>query len=189
MPTKPSPSTDPESPNSDDRPRTPPLAIKVSIYHCAVIICALAAVALTHLLRDSLGSVTSLGIQVFAIGALGGTLLASRAVVFTVRHERYDPLRLLWQLFTPLHGAVLAGAAAIVVQGGILATSTSDPDIDQVRYRLFMLSLAFLAGFSSEVFVKRLISASEALFGEKNTLAASVRDDDSDVDPDPPGRA
>src|SRR5688500_8936636 len=49
-------------------------------------------------------------------GSLGGTLMASRYVVYAVRHRNYDGARILWQLLTPLHSAILAAISILAVR-------------------------------------------------------------------------
>jgi len=121
---------------------------------------------------------------VFAFGALGSTLNASRYVVFAVRHGTYDRRRVLWQILSPWHGGSLAVVAYYVVQGGLLAFANSNSRGDQYTY--FLGGLSFIVGFSSELFVKRLINATEALFGERANLESAGRDDARIDDPKPP---
>jgi hypothetical protein len=103
-------------------------------------------------------------------GALGSALAASRYVIFAVRHSVYDPRRVLWQVLTPLHGGVLAVLGIYVVFGGLLAIARSPSPGEE--YGFFVGGFAFIVGFSSELFVKRLIRATEALFGEEQNIDA-----------------
>ena len=166
------------------RYHTPKLALAMSIYHAVVLVASL--VVTTFIVPpDTLiagcattGAPTAgeaighgchlvhqnLLIFAFSFGVLGSTLVASRYVVLAVRHRKYDSHRILWQLMTPMHGGVLACAAIYVVLGGLLMLSRSGTPGDQYGY--FVGGFAFLVGFSSELFVKRLIRATEALFGE-----------------------
>ncbi len=102
-------------------------------------------------------------------GAIGGTIVASRYVVFAVRHRTYDSNRVLWQLLTPLYSAALAFIAVLLCKGGVM-TIGSNPSTNEPQATYFFLGLAFIVGFASELFVKRLILASEALFGERGDL-------------------
>lgn len=102
-------------------------------------------------------------------GIIGGGLNASRWVVYTVRHSAYEARRLLWQVVTPVHSGIFAGFGLVAVHAG-LVTITSSLDFAEPGYILFVLSFSFIIGFSSELFVKRLIKASEALFGEHGDL-------------------
>lgn len=108
-------------------------------------------------------------------GALGGSLVASRYVVYAVRHGTYDRSRLLWQFMTPIQSSVLAVAGLAFVHGGLLALASS-PRSDDPRYLIFALAFSFLVGITSEVFIKRLIKAAESLFGESGDLNAKIED-------------
>jgi hypothetical protein len=99
-------------------------------------------------------------------GGIGSTLHASRYVVLAVRHRKYDPQRILWQLLSPIHGAILAVVAIYLLSGGLLSLARTPSPGDAYAY--FVGGFSFIVGFSSEVFVKRLIRATEALFGEKH---------------------
>jgi len=104
-----------------------------------------------------------------AFGALGGAMLSSRYVIYAIRHSAYDARRLPWQVLAPVHSAVLAGIGSAAVQGGLITISTSWQAAEP-QYTLFLISFAFLVGFASEPFVKRLIMAAESLFGESGEL-------------------
>nr|AWM04261.1 hypothetical protein CIT40_32335 [Bradyrhizobium amphicarpaeae] len=107
----------------------------------------------------------SLLVFVFLFGALGSTLAASRIVVLALRYKNYQSEKVAWQLLTPLHGGVLAVVGLYVVLGGLLAMVRS-PAVGP-EFGFFVGGFAFIVGFSSELFVKRLIRATEALFGEQ----------------------
>jgi len=104
-------------------------------------------------------------------GMIGSTLNASRYVVLAVRRRRYDCHRILWQILTPLHGGVLAIVAVYVVVGGLFSL-VQGTNVDR-EYGYFIGGFSFLVGFSSELFVKRLIAATEALFGEAGNSKSS----------------
>jgi hypothetical protein len=164
----------------------PTLAIFVSIYHSIILVAALwittFCVEPSSLIQCTpsptevqsvAGAAATLCKVVhwrvitfaFLFGALGSALAASRYVVFAVRHSVYDSRRVLWQLLSPLHGGVLAVIAMYVIFGGLLAIARSPSPTEQ--YGFFVGGLSFIVGFSSELFVKRLIRATEALFGEE----------------------
>jgi hypothetical protein len=103
----------------------------------------------------------------FCFGALGSTLSASRVVVLAIRYRNYQPEKIPWQLLTPLHGGMLAVAAIYVVFGGLLSLVHS-PNLGE-EFGYFVGGFSFVVGFSSELFVKRLIRATEALFGEQES--------------------
>lgn len=173
-----------------DRSRSaaPRLATIVSVYHALILIGALVATTF-YLEPSSLVSCPTAGdaniSQVspasncrpvhwrvvtfaFMFGTLGSTLAASRYVVFAVRHSVYDLRRVPWQLLSPLHGGVLSVIAVYVVFGGLLAIARSPNPSEE--YGFFVGGFAFIVGFSSELFVKRLIRATEALFGEEPNI-------------------
>jgi hypothetical protein len=170
---------------------TPRQALWVSIYHALILIIGLwittYSIGPDHLIACSqappsqAGSVVDaaaamgignvchtkpLLVLVFALcfGMIGSALNASRYVVLAVRHKRYDSSRILWQILTPLHGGVLAVVAVYVVIGGLFSVVQAAAVNQQYGY--FIGGFSFLVGFSSELFVKRLMAATEALFGE-----------------------
>jgi hypothetical protein len=100
-------------------------------------------------------------------GGLGGTVVALRWVIYSVRHGIYDPKRLLWQLWTPLYSAVLAWVGVIAIAGGILVLGSAPKPVEP-QFTFFIMTFSFLAGFASEVFSQRLMMAARTLFGENN---------------------
>jgi hypothetical protein len=114
------------------------------------------------------------------MGATGGALNASRRVVLSVRYRSYLMSRLPWQLLTPVHSAVLAAVAFLAIEGGLLSLANSGERAEP-RYTFFVMAFAFLVGFVSEVFVKRLIAAADALFGEAAPADPEPRDDAVDT--------
>lgn len=149
---------------------TPRTAILVSIYHVAIFIFSGTCILLAGYSNGLLTRYMTL-VFVLGFGAIGGTLNASRYVVMAVRHGQYDNRRVLWQTLTPMHAAILAGVGFVVIQGGIIALT---PGIDDPKtYKYFLMGVSFLIGFSSELFIKRLIKASESLFGESGDSTLS----------------
>jgi hypothetical protein len=100
-------------------------------------------------------------------GGLGGTVVALRWVILSVRHGDYDPRRLLWQLWTPIYSAVLAWVGVIAIAGGILVLGSAPKPVEP-QFTFFVMTFSFLAGFASEVFSQRLMLAARTLFGENN---------------------
>ena len=145
------------------------IAYKVTIYHVAVFV----AVGLINLALhlgwipadDGLKKV----IYSLCFGAMGGTLTASRYVVYAVRHRDYDTERVLWQVLTPIHSAVLATICILTVRAGLI-TLTNAAAPTEPQYTWFVMSFSFLVGLASEAFVKRLIMAAESLLGERGDL-------------------
>ncbi len=154
-----------ESTSSESNDELPALSIIVSVFHILIfLICGLASLYATNE-SNFLHSYERL-VFTLAFGAIGGTTNASRKVVRAVRHNDYKKNRLLWQILTPIHGAILACVGYIVLKGGIIALTTGAEDTGTYKY--FIMGFSFFCGFSSELFIKRLIKASESLFGESN---------------------
>jgi hypothetical protein len=109
-------------------------------------------------------------IYAVCFGAAGGTLTASRYVIYSVRHSIYDPRRTLWQIMTPLHSSILAGVAILAVKSGLF-TLGQPLSPEEPKHTLAIIAFSFFVGLASESFVKRLIGAIEALFGERGDLA------------------
>jgi hypothetical protein len=86
----------------------------------------------------------------------------------------------LWQLLSPVHGAILAVVGIYLLSGGLLSLARSPSPGDAYGY--FVGGFSFIVGFSSETFVKRLIRATEALFGERHD---DIEQDDKQKDDDP----
>ena len=149
--------------DEDQLTGTPKLAILVSIYHIVIILISCFVMIYAECTIGYLNSHKSL-VYVLSFGAIGGALNASRTVVIAVRYGKYDKRRVLWQILTPIHGAILAAVGYVLFQGGIVAF-TSGVD-NPNTYMYFLMGVSFLIGFSSELFIKRLIKAAESLFGE-----------------------
>lgn len=148
---------------------TPSAAWKVSLYHLLILI---GAVITTFWCEAIFGIEAKERVQqgyALAFGALGGAFAASRYVVYSVRHNIYDRKRLLWQILTPIYSAVLAWVGVIALGGGILILAAS-PNPAEPRFTFFIMGFAFLVGFASESFSKRLIMAAQTLFGEHGDL-------------------
>jgi len=149
--------------------QTPSPAWKVTGYHLVIL---LGSVLLTFILEWKFGIDWKERIkQGYALlfGGLGGTFAASRYVVLSVRHNTYDPRRVLWQILTPLYTAVLGWVGVIALAGGILILAQS-PNPAEPQFTFFIMGFAFLVGFASESFSKRLIMAAQTLFGEHSGL-------------------
>jgi len=97
-------------------------------------------------------------------GACGGTLNASRYVVFAVVHNQYDEARILWQLLTPLWSCIIGTITILFLLGGLFSLASAP--VYGIKFSIFTCAITFGAGFSAELVLKRLISMIEALFGE-----------------------
>ncbi len=149
----------------------PKNAVYISIYHVILLLIALASIFIflyfpsytTHNLRNPIICVS--------FGVIGGTLNASRYVIISVKNGNYDNKRILWQLLTPIHAGVFAIIAIILMKSGLHMTLNDNIKMtNNSKYVEFISIVSFLAGFTTEIFIKRLISASESLFGEKKTI-------------------
>lgn len=145
----------------------PRVAIAVCTFHVLLMVCSGILVVLAYKQIDPIAQFTTL-VYVLAFGGIGGTLNASRYVVKSLRYGTYEVRRVPWQILTPLHGAVLAGIGFAVIKGGIISMTQGIKD--PATYSFFTMGVSFLIGFSSELFIKRLILASEALFGESHNI-------------------
>lgn len=143
----------------------------VLVYHIVVIIWVLQFLAGLQALNGGLTDASTVvrAQSILASGALGGALLASRWVVYSLRHGRYDVRRLPWQVVTPITSAVLALVGVLLVHGGFIGT-TANWNAAEPEYTFAVLGFAFVVGFAAESFVKRLIMAAESLFGERGDL-------------------
>lgn len=158
----------------------------VSAYHTVVFLGAgLLAVSAyldwwNHI--DSLSLLKTLMLSL-SLGAMGGNLQASRWVIWVTRHGNYDIRRLLWQIMTPVHSAILSVAALLLVRSGIL-TLTVNSELAEPNYSFFVMAFSFFVGFASEIVVKRIMWAVDRLFGEKSQElgkgASKKREDESE---------
>lgn len=135
----------------------------ISVYHVAIFVAV--GLGLFKVYEDKI----SIAIYVLCFGALGGTLYASRYVVYSVRHRKYDTERLLWQILTPIHSAILAGIGVLFLHGGVIVIIAASTPAEP-QYTWFVMGFSFFIGFASELFVKRLIMAAESFFGERGDL-------------------
>jgi hypothetical protein len=107
-----------------------------------------------------------------AFGLIGGTLNASRQVIKAVKEDDYQMNRRLWQILTPIHSGIFAVVSIVFIKSGMnMATGSASNLAKGPSYLYFITITSFLVGFSTELFIKRLISATEALFGEKNNIS------------------
>ena len=113
-------------------------------------------------------------------GAIGGALMASRAVVYKVRMGEYEPEKfLLWQITTPIHSAFLAGVGFFIVRAGLVTLSASSLTKEPAD-TYFVIAFSFLVGIASESFLHRLLKTARTLFGEeKETPAKEQREEDA----------
>ena len=174
-----------EKTNETKAKKVPKAAYVICVYHTAILVASFALttfiigpenlVNCTQPVSSTAGqSPTSTGchfahhlllVFAFLFGMLGSTLSASRIVILALRHQNYQSEKIAWQVLTPIHGGVLAVVGIYVVLGGLLAMVRSPVVGPEFGY--FVGGFAFIVGFSSELFVKRLIRATEALFGEQ----------------------
>jgi hypothetical protein len=70
----------------------------------------------------------------------------------------------LWFFFMPIAGIILGVFSYLFISSGLIAIS-SQTMIGETNLKLFC-AIAFLSGFSSKLFIKKLKSIAEAIFGE-----------------------
>jgi hypothetical protein len=144
-------------------------AYAVSAYHAAVIlVVAVVSIIVSYDLVPGVKQFQK-AVYVVGFGAVGATIHASRYVIYSVAHRRYQRRKLLWQIMTPVHSAVLSVIAYVAINAGLLTLATA-PSPKEPQYTWFVIISSFLVGFASETFVKRLIMAAESLFGERGDL-------------------
>lgn len=108
-------------------------------------------------------------------GALGSTLYCIRSFYSYYMDGLFNFRKLKWwYLFRPITGAILAMAllALIKSQIMILTKTNIENNIDSL---LTILSISFLAGFSTEQVIERLRKASKALFGEEGDKGKKIK--------------
>ncbi|WDF77336.1 hypothetical protein PQ469_25970 [Mucilaginibacter sp. KACC 22773] len=116
----------------------------------------------------------------FSFGMIGGTLNASRQVIKAVKEDDYQRNRMLWQILTPLHSGIFAVVSIIFIKSGLNAAAGNTTNASNNASSLYFIMItSFLVGFSTEIFIKRLIGATEALFGEKNNISEIGRESES----------
>ena len=141
-------------------------ATLVLVYLLAVMVIAAVCATVTYFRWWDVDAGFATVIHAACLGAIGGSLRSSREVIRAVRYNDYLKERVLWQLFTPLHSPFFAVVGVIMIKAGILSF-THGLKGDGNVYTFVIMSLSFLIGFSSELFIKKLIQTSESFFGEK----------------------
>ena len=142
---------------------TPRHAIIVSVYHLVIFVVSGALTILAWNRIWIFGHHEFL-ILSLSFGALGGSLRASREVVRAVKGNVYKPELLLWQVLTPIQGAVLAAVGYVLIKGGLLSLTAGIKNVETFRY--FVMGVSFFIGFASELFIKQLYRSAAALFGD-----------------------
>jgi pyruvate kinase len=160
----------------------------VTAYHIAIVVGVAVATFLVRYPKTHDYQRFAHLIYVLGFGAIGATIHANRYVIFSVAHRKYQRPKLLWQLMTPIHSAVLAAVAYAAGKAGLLTLTAArvgenvtpkEPD-----FTYFVMASSFLVGFASEVFVKRLATAAEALFGEHGDLQGERKPSENDMPDD-----
>ena len=147
----------------------PRQAYWVSLYHGLVLVASVMIVIMFELEKLNVKDCVRLMIYAAALGSSGGALNASRTVVWAVRRESYETKFLLWQILTPIHSGFLAVVGLVLIRGGMMALTNTDSNVTptEAQYSWAIMGFSFFIGFSSEVFIKKLRAAAEALFGER----------------------
>lgn len=146
----------------------------VTAYHVAVIVVVAVACILVGYELIPGAKRFQKAVFVVGFGAVGATIHANRYVIYSVAHNRYQRRKLLWQVMTPVHSAVLSVVAYVAINAGLLTLATA-PNPKEPQYTWFAIVSSFLVGFASETFVKRLIMAAESLFGERGDLEGELK--------------
>jgi hypothetical protein len=154
--------------------RIPTLAKVVTAYHVLILLAALGVCyqliyCNNCFFNNQLYSKHS--IICLCFGVIGGTLNSSRWVVKAVKDGKYYKNRVLWQVLTPIHSGVFAVIALSFIKAGFnFAYDQTATPVPGPNYTEYVAVVSFLVGFSSEIFIKRMISATEALFGERDSI-------------------
>src|SRR5438874_1083781 len=96
----------------------PRMAIIVSLYHMFAFILVGTILLITYCQQSSMDRILLITLRVLSIGCLGGTLMTSRCLIYSVRQHTFDSSLILWQLFTPIHSSVIAGVGVLLLQSG-----------------------------------------------------------------------
>jgi hypothetical protein len=163
------PSAEDPAVNLAEQRRARKIAYVVTAYHVILIVAGMTLPIVTICYWQQLAQELRVFIHAVSFGVLGGTLTASRYVVYAVRHQEYRVNRVPWQIMTPIYSATLSWVGIIAVRAGLLTLGGSAPQKGEENV-FFIMAFSFLVGLASESFIKRLIMSAEALFGERGDL-------------------
>ena len=110
-----------------------------------------------------------------ALGGIGSVAYCLRAVYLNISvHKRWSVDWLPWYLIRPAVGCIFGGISYVVLKAGLLLLDAEESTGD-LNYGF--LTLAFIAGFNVDRFVKRMEEAAKATFGIEPSRAALESDE------------
>lgn len=108
-------------------------------------------------------------------GTLGSTLYCVRSFYSYYMDGLFNFKKLKWwYLFRPITGAILAIALLALIKSQVIILTSTDIK-NNIDSELSILSISFLAGFSTEQVIERLRKASKALFGEEDDKGKKIK--------------
>jgi hypothetical protein len=162
---------------ADEMHPIPKAAIWVTVYHFLLV--AISAIIIIVLYVKTvpgekvsvggLGQLPATAFYSFGLGLIGGVLYASRWVIHSVARKDYIPRKILWQIVSPIHGAILAVFVIVAIKAGILGIAGVDTSSSEAasRYVWFVMAVSFMTGFASKIVIERVEEMTRALFGKE----------------------
>jgi hypothetical protein len=109
-----------------------------------------------------------------ALGGIGSVAYCLRAVYLNISvHKRWSLDWLPWYLIRPVVGCIFGGISYVILKAGLLLLDAEESTRD-LNYGF--LTLAFIAGFNVDRFVKRMEEAAKATFGIEPSRTALESD-------------
>lgn len=113
--------------------------------------------------------------QCIFIGGIGATTYCLRAIYLNILKglEDYDKWA-IWYYLRPILGLVMGGVSWLFLKAGILALQ-SEPS-SPLQGPVFM-SLAFIAGYNINQFLRKLEDIADSLWGIKKSKSSGLQDE------------
>ena len=109
-----------------------------------------------------------------ALGGIGSVAYCLRAVYLNISvHKRWILDWLPWYLIRTVVGCIFGGISYVILKAGLLLLDAEESTGD-LNYGF--LTLAFIAGFNVDRFVKRMEEAAKATFGIEPSRTAQDSD-------------
>jgi hypothetical protein len=109
-----------------------------------------------------------------ALGGIGSVAYCLRAVYLNISvHKRWSLDWLPWYLIRPVVGSIFGGISYVILKAGLLLLDAEE-STGELNYGF--MTLAFVAGFNVDRFVKRMEEAAKATFGIEPSRTASDSD-------------
>lgn len=109
-----------------------------------------------------------------ALGGIGSVAYCLRAVYLNISvHKRWSVEWLPWYLVRPVVGCIFGGISYVILKAGLLLLDAEE-STGHLNYGF--LTLAFIAGFNVDRFVKRMEEAAKATFGIEPSRTAQESD-------------